>query len=79
MPRRESYGFKVIVQGRVYGARTLGEAAERLVKARAAGATNVRAKVCTSLTRDRDMSEREQQALVEAAARLVRDQLVAAG
>lgn len=76
MPR-QGYGFKVIVGTQVHNARTLGEAAERLVQARADGVSNVRAKVCTSLTRERDMTEREAQALVEAAARLVRDQVTA--
>lgn len=70
MPR-QGYGFNVIYGGQVYPVRTLGEAAERLLEARAEGVTNVRAKVCTSLTRDRDLTARESEALVNAASNLL--------
>lgn len=68
----DSFGYKVIISGRVHAARTMGEAAEYLIRAREQGATRVRAKKCTSLTRDRDLTAREQAALVSAAAGLLR-------
>lgn len=70
MPR-DSYGFKVIVNAQVHNARTMGEAATVLLRAREAGATSVRAKKCLSLTRDRDLTPREAEALVNAATNLL--------
>lgn len=70
MPR-DSYGFKIIWAGQVYPARTMGEAAEFLVRAYDQGSGRVRAKKCVSLTRDRDLTGREQAALVSAATGLL--------
>lgn len=70
MPR-QGHGFKIIVNGQVHGARTMGEAATVLLRARESGATSVRAKKCLSLTRDRDLTAREAQALVNAATNLL--------